>query len=466
VLFFREISKKLFERSQWMDGKLEDVFADCHELSPAILLAKAAELGISPESCPSSEDLVSLLDEVTGKREGLHNKRLAYRCITLTLEGQAQEQMKQLSQSMSCLSTGGNTAVRPKELLSTDGHITVFGLAAFEECVLKLGLHRLSFKGNSNVQRAAPAWWKCTWLLTLLQGSFSQSMAKDVHEKKIAELAAEGNWEDAFSDTIGVGLPRKHPMTSYVERNASPSKHNSSKSSDGGSSSKESVRRTKDRKTSSKSDRDERESVSGDAVATRTTGRKTTGPGSVASENTPMVATRSQGRRNSMALSVAGTSPAGTSSLAEVPLNGKLSRRAMGLSGKINTDAEVWWRKLHMGRIEGCLPWNMAPLTSLAMQSPHLFEGENAEAQITHIARIGPESVCPTCNEKIAASGWGNPSCSDCNCVEDICLPMKGHIFADLLNVQLPQPLAKAPEDEEIRPGSAASIKTGVSMNL
>ena len=62
-----------------------------------------------------------------------------------------------------------------------------FRCAAFVECLVKLALHRLGAKGRATslgkagaltdsaevlggsleLQRGAPTWWKCTWLLPL-----------------------------------------------------------------------------------------------------------------------------------------------------------------------------------------------------------------------------------------------------------------------------------------------------------
>jgi len=402
VAFFKEINNKLFEKSQWMDGQFDDVFEDCDQLTPEVLLSKAEGLGVSPDLCPSPEDLLALLDDVTGKREGPpFCKRLVYRCISLMLEGQAQQRKKDMNKSMMCLT-------RSKQRSGERPTDKVFGLGAFVECTLKLALHRLSFKSLSDVQRGAPAWWKCTWLLTLLQGGFSEGVMNERHEQRIADLATkgEGSWEDSFSDTLGVGPPRKDPMTSYLEKNAGVKRSMSSASSDGGSSSK-----------GTSKDRSERRKEGGSRESD--SGRTYTKRGSQSGKG-PL--TDASGRKESR----------------KTPSNSEKGP---------NTDAEVWWRKIQMGRRDGSLPWNMPPLTWLICGSPDLFEPENAETQIHH-EEGACSAPCLYCNEMRSKSGWGNPTCAACNGVEDICLPIESHVFANLLKTEIP-PQEKVDDGEE-----------------
>merc|ERR1712110_206195 len=72
---------------------------------------------------------------------------------------------------------------------------------------MKLALHRLGFKGLTEIQRGSPSWWKCTWLVTLLSGKFNEKLAKMRYEEKIFEMASQDEepWADAFSDTLGLG---------------------------------------------------------------------------------------------------------------------------------------------------------------------------------------------------------------------------------------------------------------------
>ncbi|CAK9003482.1 Uncharacterized protein SCF082_LOCUS7758, partial [Durusdinium trenchii] len=66
-----------------------------------------------------------------------------------------------------------------------------FRVAAFIECLVKLALHRLGSKGQLELQRGAPTWWKCTWLLNLLGIRFMESVKDKEHHEILWKLAAQ-----------------------------------------------------------------------------------------------------------------------------------------------------------------------------------------------------------------------------------------------------------------------------------
>merc|ERR1712076_13974 len=101
------------------------------------------------------------------------HKRFAYRALALMMEGKHRQQKIEQSKNLQCQT---HKNVQEKLLQAEGPKDIVFGLPAFVECLLKLALHRLCFKGLSDIQRGAPAWWKCTWLLTLLNGKFSENV--------------------------------------------------------------------------------------------------------------------------------------------------------------------------------------------------------------------------------------------------------------------------------------------------
>jgi len=140
----------------------------------------------------------------------------------------------------------------------------------------------------------------------------------------------------------------------------------------------------------------------------------------------------------------------------------------------VNTDAEIFWRKVHTGMLDGMLPRNAAPLDWLLDSKPDLFESNQAEVFIMpgssqksprgtgglagdrtsvpgqHQSPAGGQSAyqrqlardlseleerkCEQCGKKPSPSGWGYPSCPKCNGVEAQCFPFEHHIFCGLID--------------------------------
>mmetsp|Transcript_89158 Transcript_89158/g.251024 ORF Transcript_89158/g.251024 Transcript_89158/m.251024 type:complete len:657 (-) Transcript_89158:3-1973(-) len=463
--FFEEIRAKLLERSQWLQGQVEDIFADCNELTPDLLLRKAAELGVAEHHRPRPEELTALLIEVVGRREAPMGKNLAYRAIALMQEGRMRQKQKALAARLQCLTHAPVDTLRqvegPKDV--------VFGLPAFVECLLKLALHRLGYKGGSDIQRNAPAWWKCTWLLTFIGGQFAETINTLNFERRIFELAVEGegSWDEAFSDTIGVGPPCATTGTYGI---------------DSWLASERGVQRAPSIGASSTGSSGEFGAKTGTGSGTGTgSNRNGVSPprrnvllGTPRKSITPQPGGTPRARSG---LSDDGTSSVGGQS-SKTPTGkarrgeSKRMKREPIATGKAidkgpNQDAEVWWRKMQVGRLQGLLPRNMPTVEWLATEQPDMFEPVNAEVPLSEHVTSSPAGTlrnsrriateggggssmlpCGQCGEKTSTNGWGNPNCTRCGSVEELCLPIETHIFGALLRTCLPQKDGDAVDDE------------------
>lgn len=101
--FFSEISAKLFERSQWCNGHVDDVFADCNELTPELLAQKAEELGVDESLMPDPHKLRAVLTEVVGRRECILDGRVVYRAIAFAIRGRTRQRQMDLTTQLRCL---------------------------------------------------------------------------------------------------------------------------------------------------------------------------------------------------------------------------------------------------------------------------------------------------------------------------------------------------------------------------
>lgn len=92
-------------------------------------------------------------------------------------------------------------------------------------------------------------------------------------------------------------------------------------------------------------------------------------------------------------------------------------------------DVETFWRRI----LTTELPRFVPPLEQLVVDSPQLFDPENAEAQAPLPSGSFQDERCGQCQEQRSPSGWGTPGCVLCGEVEELCLPIDEHIFAGLL---------------------------------
>eukprot|EP00927_Polykrikos_kofoidii_P076679 TRINITY_DN73731_c0_g1_i1.p1 TRINITY_DN73731_c0_g1~~TRINITY_DN73731_c0_g1_i1.p1 ORF type:complete len:992 (+),score=201.12 TRINITY_DN73731_c0_g1_i1:3-2978(+) len=480
--FFEEINKKMFDSAKWKDGNIEDIFEEVIELTPDLILKKATDLGVPEEMHPNLEDIGHLLDEAVGKREGMRFRRIAYRFLAFNQEGRSRRLKQAELRQLQCLTKTKRSLQGPNK--------RVFGLAAFMESVLKIALHRLGFKGLSDIQRGSPAWWKCTWLLTLLDGRFSQKLVELRHERNIVTLATEGEgtWEESFSDTMGVGLMPTISSTNEGFRRMPFSRGPPSASS----------RASSESEAPASAPRGPGSTVS---FGTRSHGLRSRGGRAGSEDGSSSVGGQSNTRRGPRQSVWSGSVDETGSSIATLAV-GTSSRHKNRRSGHDcnlpdkgpNQDAEVWWRKVQTGRLFNKLPRNVPPLEWIAMETPDLFKQARAEAQIPLQDRSGgsrssnpgsptsllsgrsfgritsasnhasdqPQVVkCTVCGENSSLSGWGNPSCVSCSGVEDYCLPIEKHLFYGLLKTHVPEE-REIPKAAGSPPGSRGSVGAGV----
>jgi hypothetical protein len=482
--FLSNLHEKLLENSLWTGGQIEDIFADCLELTPEYLLAKATELGVSEDLAPPKpEDLRTLFVEVVGRRECILDARAAYRAIAFMLEGRRLLKLKVLRSRLQCL-----THSEDQSLKHAPPQDVVFGLAAFVECLLKVAFHRLAFKGSSDIQRGCPAWWKSTWLLTLLTSQFTEKVNSLSYEREIVKRAMqdEGSWEEAFDDIVGLGAvplgarscgldvliaarPRAQ-SAGIVEAGATPrcvvgvtpaSGSGVAPASPALGSSLAAPRPTSGarHRPSSGNSRSEATGNSDNDSSTEETqqqrklqplagGRNTSRPEPPKDDDSASVASaRSRGSRGSRSKDATASTrkrhsteqggktakdgePTSPGAEASPPRRKKQEDRGR------NQDAEIWWRKVQTGVSLCKLTRNVPTMEWLAIKTPDLFEAIHSEAPVPE----GQERTgrCRLCEEQASQSGWGNPSCLACSGVDTICLPISEHLFAGLLQSRYP----------------------------
>ncbi|CAE8735730.1 unnamed protein product, partial [Polarella glacialis] len=210
--FLEGLDQQLLDRARWddvqgLDGKAGeaagfnpvDVFDGSNqEVTAQILLDKAESLGYCPELQPTPEELAELMVQVGGRADGTGamSKQLVYRLLVIAEERRQSQRNTVLRGRMMLVARrekkvqGGAAAVAARaEAVAKEKR--VFGCSAFVECLLKLVLHRLGSKGLSEIQRGAPAWWKCTWLLTLLGGRFNERVRLHRHEQSLLTLSGD-----------------------------------------------------------------------------------------------------------------------------------------------------------------------------------------------------------------------------------------------------------------------------------
>lgn len=410
--FFNEISVKLFERSQWSGGHVEDVFADCNELTPELLAQKAEELGVDESLMPEAHKLRAVMTEVVGRRECILDGRVVYRAIAFAMEGRNRQRQTELATRLRCLTHNDSEELR-SEANTSD---RVFGLAAFVECLLKVALHRLGFKGVSDIQRSSPAWWKCTWLLTLLANQFTEKLAQMRYERAVFDMAVqnEDSWDDAFSDTVGVGLPRNDPgpfsyganswlTQSRMDGSEDPERESGAGSSRAPSEAEDVEDRGNPRPglrrsttvpnmvSRSKTERQVRDRaatsfeemarhrqsapISGQPTLQACTSSASDGEASTVGVTTP----RPDDAKKQKRLGSAGMSSSSHTDVKERRMRERQKRvdqqkRYEREERGPNQDAEVWWRKIHTGQVLDKLPKSASPIEWLAANCPDLFE--------------------------------------------------------------------------------------------
>eukprot|EP00928_Gymnodinium_smaydae_P010993 TRINITY_DN14124_c0_g1_i1.p1 TRINITY_DN14124_c0_g1~~TRINITY_DN14124_c0_g1_i1.p1 ORF type:complete len:423 (-),score=89.30 TRINITY_DN14124_c0_g1_i1:32-1300(-) len=286
------------------------------------------------------------------------------------------------------------------------------GISAFIESLLKIGLHRLGFKGSSEIQRGSPAWWKCTWLLTLLNEQFREKLSVRNYECALFGLASagEGTWEEAFEDGVGLGI-NSYSANSWITQSRML---NQPPSSSGGSS-----KNTMDSGVTK---------MTGNSV--NSSGRPAMRRSSVSDDGTGSQSSR----RNRKNLRTS-KGPLGQ----ERRRREQRRKKAEDIDYGPNRDADVWWRKVQSGMLLGKVAHHTPAMEWLANSAPDLFEISRAETVPGPCASADIGVPCRLCEERPSASGWGNPTCIACGGVEPFCLPRGGHPFSPLLKTVEPR---------------------------
>lgn len=467
--FFEALDKSLMDKNSFPGVPRVDPFAGKQDLTPAELCKCAVDAGVSEDLLPPFTDLYTTFLNIGGSRtRGTITAGCAYRALAMIQENNRVERHNALRTHLQCLAHLSNS-----EQVGPVKHI--FGLPAFIECILKLGLHNLGNKGKSELQRDSPSWWKCIWLLTFLSSRFAERVRTHRHEAWTRELAQCPVSSESHSDEeVDASNPstRESPRTRPAElcRRASKGSKRSvspisssrgrhpSKGSCGSSSHK-----TRGNSKCSASDATRTDDVEKDRRAKASPRQPSSG--------TSGAPNRRQARAgspfgSSVSLRFNGAS-AGTSADASASAQGsqeadgevstdrrsRLRRHTINAidfmcgassmsAGEAETwrkhqpaeDFTAWWTRV---RQVASQPRYLHPIERLVVDAPDLFHYRTAEAPLpAGLWDSRKSEVCPSCAEEISYSGWGSPACLDCSCVEEMCLPVEDHIFGPLLQTQ------------------------------
>lgn len=197
--FLEAFDQLLLERSRWGQHGTEAVFDGFQKISPEQLLQLAEKLGMNSDSdqLPAIEELAKFMVLLGGdvRNKGTLSQQDAYRMLALTQERRRCQRRLKLCARLQRLARPHVQAPDPR-----------VGVEAFTECLLKLALHRLGSKGLTEIQRGSPAWWKCTWLLTLLGGPYTERTVLMRHASRLSELAKMSD-EKAWAPRRPVSRP-------------------------------------------------------------------------------------------------------------------------------------------------------------------------------------------------------------------------------------------------------------------
>jgi len=389
IWFLEALDKQLLAQANLDCGPEESLIAEGEELTPEELLEKAERAGVDPDVCPLSEELSSMFVDISGNHKV--TRKSLYIAIAMVQESRRLQRKADMKGRLTCL--GGNDSKRhskPKR------HI--FGLAAFIECLLKLAFFSLGCKGTSEIQRRAPAWWKCAWLLTMLSGRFSERVRHHQHKQFALRLALEASTRP---------VPALSPRFSSRPSCRSPSS-------------------SADDQPGTSSDNED------DALAKKLAQRRHQGK---------LSAAISQSRRASVAL---------------MPGCTTLRNADRASRTKLPDLVNAWL--LRMCAPE--LPRYTSPIDKLAAAEPLLFHPSHAEANVAESAQVEdgdlpwPPVACPQCSEQRSPSGWGTPGCTLCSGLQEHCLPLRRHVFGALLRIE-PQDMMNVSEEATTAPEAA-----------
>eukprot|EP00931_Biecheleriopsis_adriatica_P044470 TRINITY_DN25437_c1_g1_i1.p1 TRINITY_DN25437_c1_g1~~TRINITY_DN25437_c1_g1_i1.p1 ORF type:complete len:1400 (+),score=234.40 TRINITY_DN25437_c1_g1_i1:130-4200(+) len=191
IKFFEAFDELLINRSRWDNGQTEDVLGDTDVFTAKTLIEKANNMGLGSENFPHPEELSQMMKQTGGDpSSGVMPRHLVYRMLAIAHESNRHKRSNTLKSRLNFVANQGNLeggAQAEKPAVPVDQG---FGCPAFVESLLKLVLHRLGSKGLSEIQRCAPAWWKCTWLFAHLSNRFKDSVCLHRHHQCLQELTA------------------------------------------------------------------------------------------------------------------------------------------------------------------------------------------------------------------------------------------------------------------------------------
>ncbi|CAE7239299.1 unnamed protein product, partial [Symbiodinium pilosum] len=216
------LDDRILEReSRGGPSRLESFFGPKNsddEVSAGTFIQKAVSMALSPECIPAEKDLAMGLAQLGAKTTGTMSRQAAFRALALAREHRRRQRL-QLTKARSSLlaqqvkrSTWVPEGSRPTSAAppgpglgltpgSGQPHTRkAFRCAAFVECLVKLALHRLGAKGSLELQRGAPTWWKCTWLLNHLGMRFVERVRDNQHQRNLKKLVGEEHTPDKWEE--------------------------------------------------------------------------------------------------------------------------------------------------------------------------------------------------------------------------------------------------------------------------
>lgn len=360
---------------------IPDLFEGIDQVALDDLLEKAQQMGVDSEFRPSPPELLDLLMQLGAEKGGKLRKSKLYRAFLLVQERARRRRGQDLRARLQCLAQGRHNA----------GGGGVFGLPAFVECLTKLALNRLGSKGSSDIQRGSPAWWKCTWLLTLLGGQYREHvlvMEHAQHTDRAYKLCAQSErrrLSDTGKERIAVTI--RPPMGSSTN--------------DGGTGLE----------------------AQGLAAATLPAGLD------------PKSVPRAQKRRHTVTNDVSSTTPRTERRHHLDLLWSRVFTRAL----------PRYVPQLDLLATEDPMLFEPTHAEALVDAAFVAAAGEAAPD-----SGHGASPPCSRCGEVRSLNGWGSPSCVLCGCVEELCLPLTEHLFGALLKLEdvlEPESLETLPED-------------------
>jgi len=207
--FLEALDSKALEReSRGGASKLETFFGKESEISAGTFIQKAVSFALSPDCIPAEKELAANLLQIGAQNSGTLTKEMGFRALALAREHIRRKRVEVTKARSTLLaqqvrrSTWVPEGSRPTSaapglnfIPSGGNHAhtrKAFRVNAFVECLVKIALHRLGSKGSLELQRGAPTWWKCTWLLNHLGMRFVERVRDNKHAHNLKKLVGEG----------------------------------------------------------------------------------------------------------------------------------------------------------------------------------------------------------------------------------------------------------------------------------